>query len=76
MPDPWTMPDWMEQYRDLFTNTGGNTIERLMNLPDGTGRSNVILAALGVSVESQVILLRRLHAKGLLVASEPSEETP
>jgi hypothetical protein len=27
----WTMPKWMEPYRDLITNTGGSSIEELMN---------------------------------------------
>lgn len=69
MPEPvpeWRMPEWMEPYRDLFRNTGGNSIERLMTLPPGTGRSNVILAALGACAESQVGLLHALHHKGLL----------
>lgn len=60
------MPSWMEPYRDLITNTGGNSIERLMNLPASTGFSNAILASLAVACMSQVALLTRLHESGLL----------
>lgn len=62
----WKMPDWMEPYRDSFSNTGGNTVEELMNNTTASGGNNVVLSALIVAVESQVILLSRLHAKGQL----------
>lgn len=64
--ETWVMPPWMEQYRKLFANTGGNSIEDLMNDHDSTCFNNVIRAGLIVCIESQVILLSRLYAKGLL----------
>lgn len=63
---PWLMPDWMEPYRDLFENTGGNPIEELMNDTTTNGFNNVIRSALIISVSSQVTLLWRARAKGLL----------
>lgn len=62
----WTMPDWMEPYRDLIGNTGGNEIERLMNLTGKDTAGNVILGALCIAVDSQVGLLHALKNKGLL----------
>ena len=62
----WKMPRWMERYRDDFANTGGNPIEELLNDHGSNGLNNVIRAALIVAVESQVILLERLHKKELL----------
>lgn len=65
-PEPWVMPEWMEPYRNLIQNTGGNEIEWLMNQPDGIGRSNLVLSALVISVDSQVTLLHRMRHKGLI----------
>lgn len=65
MPDKWQMPGWMEPYRELICNTGGNTVERLMN-----GNTNPIvnlpLSTLECAVKSQVILLETLHKRGRL----------
>ncbi len=63
---PWQMPEWMEPYREFICNTGGNPIEELMNDNGSTTFNNVIRAGLCVSVDSQVILLVRLHAAGLI----------
>jgi hypothetical protein len=63
---PWVMPEWMEPYRDLFQNTGGNPIEELMNDTETNGSNNVIRSALIISVDSQVTLLHRLRNKGFL----------
>lgn len=63
---PWSMPDWMEPYREFIGNTGGNPIEELVNDKTTNGLNNYIRAALIVSVESQVHLLHRLHSQGLL----------
>ncbi len=65
---PWVMPAWMEPYRDLIGNTGGNPIEELLNDTKTNGFNNAIRAALIVSVESQVRLLTVLHERGLLVS--------
>lgn len=64
---PWVMPAWMEPYRELIGNTGGNSIEELLNYDINVAKRNIILAALITSVESQVALLHRLHHKGWLV---------
>jgi len=62
----WTMPRWMEPYRDLFQNTGGNSIENLMNDHTTNGFNNSIRSALIISVDSQITLLYRLRNKGML----------
>lgn len=67
---PWTMPAWMEPYRDLIGNTGGNPVEELVNDSTASVRNNVIRAALCVAVESQVALLHRLHERGWLVVPD------
>jgi len=63
----WKMPKWMEPYRDLIENTGGNPIEELMNDHDTHGGNNIIRSALIISVDSQIILLQRLAHRGMLV---------
>ena len=64
----WAMPDWMEPYRDLIRNTGGNSVEELMN--DDGRNSNVVtnapLALICVAVKSQVSLLESLRGAGKL----------
>lgn len=61
----WTMPEWMEPFRESIVNTGGNSVEDLMN-----DRSNVVinapLAMLAVAVHSQVTLLTVLRKKGMV----------
>jgi len=64
--EPWVMPEWMEQYRGLINNTGGNSVEDLLNDRDTTARSNVIRAGLIIAVHSQVGLLYALRKLGLL----------
>lgn len=65
-PTPWVMPDWMEPCRSHFSNTGGNSIEDLVNK---SKPNNLAWGMLAVSVESQIILLNGLHAAGLLVST-------
>lgn len=36
----WIMPDWMEQYKDMIVNTGGNSIGELMNDDKSTTFNN------------------------------------
>lgn len=67
----WTMPNWMEKYREYFTNTGGNSIENLMN---DESVNNTVRLVLGIAVTSQVVLLHRLHEKGEL-SSKPHDLT-
>lgn len=68
-PD-WTMPEWMEPYRDLFQNTGGNSIEDLMRDTTTNAFNNVVRSALIISVSAQIDLLHRMHARGMLAATE------
>lgn len=63
----WTMPEWMEPCRDMFRNTGGNSVESLLNDTETNGFNNAVRSALIVSVESQVGLLYTLRKRGLLV---------
>lgn len=64
--EPWVMPEWMEPYRGLICETGGNTIEDLMNDHHSTAFNNVIRAGIIVAVNAQVCLLHRLSLKGFL----------
>lgn len=62
------MPEWMEKYKELIGNTGGNDIEELMN-DDGTNSNvfnNAPRALICVAVKSQVRLLELLKKKDLL----------
>lgn len=64
----WKMPKWMEEFRSCFHNTGGNSIEELMN-DDGTNSNvfnNALRALLCIAVKSQVALLEELHELGVL----------
>lgn len=61
----WKMPKWMEPYRELIGNTGGNTVEEMMN-DDSNAQINLPRAVLAVAVKSQVGLLCTLHARELL----------
>jgi NTP pyrophosphatase (non-canonical NTP hydrolase) len=72
LPRAFVMPDWMRQIEaeGCFQNTGGGyTVEELVNMTTDQTRPNVFLAAMLVSVSSQVTLLERLHAKGFLHGS-------
>lgn len=72
MRDPeWVMPEWMEPCRDLFQNTGGNSVEDLMRDTTTTAFNNAIRSALIISVSAQVDLLHRLHARGMLTQESP-----
>lgn len=64
--EQWTMPKWMEPYRETICNTGGNPIEDLMNDTTTNFQNNAIRAALIVAVDSQVKLLYRLYEKGCI----------
>lgn len=63
----WKMPAWMEPYRELIRNTGGNPVEELYN--DDGKNSNVFnntpRALLCVAVKSQVDLILTLKEKGM-----------
>ena len=60
----WTMPEWMEPYRDMISDTGGNPIEDLMNDHTTTAQVNLYRAVFCISTKAQVALLEKLHAAG------------
>lgn len=64
--EKWKMPVWMEKYRDLIGDTGGNPVEELYNDHTTTADVNLIRAALCIAVTDQVNLLYRLQKKGYL----------
>lgn len=61
----WKMPKWMEPYRELIGNTGGNSIEEMVN-DDSDARINLPRVILSVAVKSQVGLLEQLHERAML----------
>lgn len=70
-PEPVTLPDWFEQYRDLIAETGGNEIEDLLtDLRDQKRilRTNMPRGVLAFMAHAQVGLLHRLHERNLLAA--------
>lgn len=62
----WVMPKWMEPFRGFFQNTGGNSVEFLMN-DQSPWQINAIRAMLAVGVKSQVGLLEKLRKENLLI---------
>lgn len=62
----WKMPGWMEWYRPYIQNTGGNSVEDLMNEHDANMFNNAPLAALCIAVKSQVAMLELLNNNKLL----------
>jgi hypothetical protein len=61
---PWVMPQWMEQYRELINNNGGNSVEELMNDHSTNLHNNSIKTMLIIAVDSQVTMLECLHIRG------------
>lgn len=64
--DTWRMPKWMEPYREMIADTGGNPIEELVNDRSTNVWSNAVRAMLCVTVKDQVALLYRLAHHGVL----------
>lgn len=64
----WTMPTWMEPYRELI-NTGGNPVEDLMN-DDTSPLINLPRSTLAACVKSQVGLLEILHKRRMLAFAQ------
>jgi hypothetical protein len=65
----WEVPAWMERYRPLVGQTGGNSLEELLQRLDTEKnliRTNLPVFVLAVAVQAQVHLLQRLHREGLL----------
>lgn len=66
----WVMPEWMEKYRELFNNTGGNEIEELENDHTTTVFENAPRAMICVAIHCQVALLTALKKNGFLSEGE------
>lgn len=64
-PEPWTMPVWMERYRSMIVNTGGNSVEDMMN-GNADPIVNLPLSTLQACVKSQVAFLQTLQRHGKL----------
>lgn len=65
----YVFPPELEPYRDLITNTGGNNIEDIMTRyynEQNLMKTNMVVACLGMCVESQINLLFRLKEEGKL----------
>lgn len=62
----WKMPDWMKEYKEEINNTGGNSIEEIMNDNKTDVLINAPKAMICVAVKSQVYLLTLLHDRGKL----------
>jgi len=58
----------MEPYRSFIGDTGGNSIEDLMNDHHTNAFANYIRAMLIIAVNDQVRLLERLHENGILAS--------
>lgn len=75
----WTMPEWMEPYRALITNTGGNEVEDLIDRLDNEDHLatvNLPVFTLAAAVQAQIGLLNNLHRAGLLRDSAEETERP
>jgi hypothetical protein len=68
MAKKWVMPAWMEPYRSMIVNTGGNSVEEFMNCDSKNCNlfTNGVRALLCTATTSQVALLEQLHKAGKL----------
>lgn len=66
----WAMPKWMDKYKGCINNTGGNSIEELVNGRTCVG-VNMPLAILEMCVQSQVTFLVALKKAGFLKEDKP-----
>lgn len=62
----WVMPEWLNDYTHLISNTGGNPIKELMNDHTTTIQVNAPRALICVAVKSQIDLLELLKKNNLL----------
>lgn len=65
----YVLPAAIKPYAHLITNTGGNDIEDLLTRyynDDNIMLTNIAVALLGASVESQVMLINNMIEAGLL----------
>jgi hypothetical protein len=61
----WVMPDWMKPYREMFCNTGGNSVEDLIN-GNADPIVNLPLSTIQFGAKSQLGMILRLHEAGKL----------
>jgi hypothetical protein len=71
-PPRWHMPAWMERYRELIVNTGGNSVEDMVN-GRADPRVNLPPSTLQACVKSQVLLLQALFDVTIETAGEAVE---
>ena len=64
--EKWTMPEWVEPYRGMITNTGGNDIDGIMNDKHTTIQTNLPRMAIIFMVTAQIALLQELKKSGKL----------
>jgi len=69
--EKWSMPDWMEKYRDLISvgdegKNSSTSIEDLMNDTTTNSFNNIYRYAMIVNVDAKIGLLKKLYEKGLL----------
>lgn len=72
MNKQWTMPEWMEPYRNFVLNTGGNPIEELMN-DQVDARINLPRAVLCACTAAEIGMLARLQSAGLLAPANDAK---
>ena len=69
--EDFSVPAWMERYREHFASTGGNSIEELVEDIYGPGRdphmvtTNLPRYILAVAVTSQMAMLESMRRAGL-----------
>lgn len=69
-------PKELEHVRHLINNTGGNTVEDLMNRyynDSNLAGSNLLVFGMAASIESQLTLLKALYADGYLLPAFPTK---
>jgi hypothetical protein len=62
----WTLPPYLEPFRQHILNTGGNELEDLVNDHDTTVFNNAPRAMCCACTKTQIALLIRLHRLGYL----------
>jgi hypothetical protein len=63
----WTMPEWIEPYRHLISETGDQSVEELMNDWNAGFHDDYMRAARLMAVNAQIELLERLRSGNLLL---------
>ena len=70
--EPWTMPAWMEQFRDRIQTGSSATIEEALTVFASTGPVDELLLLDAHRVEAQIRLLARLYESHELAGLIPS----